>query len=811
MHITSIFHCPKTADARECGYNLAQYNLSLIEAMLKQDPSLHIQIITSQAGRPLILRPSLASAVESGALTIRPLLKRNLLSLLSLAWRVRWSNCDVVHFQHETYHYGGPLSLYAFPFLLGWLRLWTHPVATLHHVVDPRRITTAFTAIFASRLPPVFIRWGFAVFYRLMGWMASSLIVHESCDRMILSQEYGLKDSTIVVIPHGADDHAGSPHFDRAAALAEFGAPHDAGIVYGFFSYFDLSKGIDTLIDEFLAYAKTHTRDVLIIAGTRNPYHLHHQAVTSALDALRARTEREGNGRIIWTGFLSPDRAMTFYHTVDCIIAPYRIFNGGSAAIAKSIGFRVPILLSEAFASCISNPAVIFSLQKHSLHSALTAFAESPERRAQIVEQIDTWRKERLWPSVGQRTLAQYRTLQNIHTAQILMLGAYGQYNLGDELLLASCLERLPRSLCVVASAHPSATVQTHCIRSVPSHLSFALLGAFFRAHTILVGGGDQFKLLKQTMGLSRHSLLLREAALVLAAKLLRKKVYLLGVGIGDLSTRRARFLTATILRLADQCTFRDRESARVATELAPHAHLSESADLAFLSQKTGSAVAMTAPDHPLVGIAPVFQIDHADAYPAIICALGSAAESVLHQNTETKIVFLPFQKSGQAHHDIITSGEILDHIRERQRCSIEDHLDLATVEQTYRSLGSVWGMRLHSLILACLYHVPFIALIYDVKVRKFLEEIDCAEWGIPLDASFSAEKLLALHRHMESRLPELREHLRAQAEKLSARAAINAQLLRHIAEECTGQYIPEYASPSADDVHDPFRHPTLS
>lgn len=796
MHIASVFHCPNRADARELGYNLAQYNLSLIQAMLEQDRTLRVEIITSRDGLPLLLRPSLGDAVESGALTIRPLLKRNTWSLLSLAWRLRWKSYDAVHFQHETYHYGGALSLFALPLLLGFLRLWTHPVVTLHHVLDTRNFTRMFSDLFATRLPPTMIRWGFTLFYRLVGWTASSIIVHEPCDQIILADQYRLNRGKIVVIPHGSDDTYQPSSCDRDAAFDQFGIPRDAENVFGFFSYFDLSKGIDFLIPEFLEHLQTHPRDVLIVAGARNPYHLQHRAVRETINAMQALAEREGRGRILWTGFLSPDRAVAFYRTVDCIIAPYRIFNGGSAAIAKSFGSRVPILLSESFAACIQNPSLTFALAPHALSSALRLFTESPEYRTRIMEQIDTWRRERLWPAIGQKTLACYQTLKRNQPAAILLLGAYGQKNLGDELLLSECLRHLPRELCVVASADPQETAVSQAVQAVPSRLSVALFFAFLRARTLVIGGGDQFKLLKPTMGSSRHSLLVREALLILVSKMLRKQIVFVGVGIGDISTRAARTLTGLILRCADTVILRDRESDTTARKLAPRARISWGADLAFL-QKPSPSHQCSVPQETgfTVGIAPACHFDDPHVSLHVARELAKALDGFLMSASDHRALFLPFQTGSQVPNDLRTIQEIRSSMQEQDRCRTESTLSLTTVKDVYQSFQYLWGMRLHSLILATLYAVPFIALIYDVKVKNFLQEIDCEEWGISLNASFTAEKLLALQRKLEEQLPEIRTHLSKQADRLRERSQTNAELLRDI----SGEIHPISALPLLD------------
>jgi hypothetical protein len=200
------------------------------------------------------------------------------------------------------------------------------------------------------------------------------------------------------------------------------------------------------------------------------------------------------------------------------------------------------------------------------------------------------------------------------------------------------------------------------------------------------------------------------------------------------------------------------------------------------------------------LGIAPVFNIDREEIYPSVTRKIGAALDGYLGGDPHNKAIFLPFQTGFNTHHDIRTSTEILSHVDQKHRCVIDETLNRESVTSTYRSLQSLWGMRLHSLILACIHAVPFIALIYDVKVKNFLEEIEYSGWSIPLDKSFSVERLLALQRELEEHAPEIRHHLAVQAEKLRRKAQINAELLRSIGEEKPFKWPRkehEYAAPS--------------
>jgi polysaccharide pyruvyl transferase WcaK-like protein len=85
------------------------------------------------------------------------------------------------------------------------------------------------------------------------------------------------------------------------------------------------------------------------------------------------------------------------------------------------------------------------------------------------------------------------------------------------------------------------------------------------------------------------------------------------------------------------------------------------------------------------------------------------------------------------------------------------------------------------------MHHIPFIALIYDEKIRKFLEEIHYSSFGVELDATFSAEKLVALQASLVEDSRDIQAHLAHEANRLHLMAAGNRELLMSIAQEYAG------------------------
>ncbi|MFH1444049.1 MAG: polysaccharide pyruvyl transferase family protein [Candidatus Peregrinibacteria bacterium] len=717
------------------------------------------------------------------------------MGFIQLLLAIRRQRFDLVHFQHETRLYGGPLSLLLFPFFIGLVRRYTVPVVTLHHVVRPNQVDRTFANMHHTHIPPMIIRWGYVIFYRLLGLFAPSIIVHDNLFKEALIQEYAIPSEHIFVVPHGAENLTASiVSQDKHDLLQQFNVPQDAGTIFGFFGYFTGYKGIEFLLEEFSKHAQKFPKSVLLIGGKPNYVHDGKASYSSYVDNLKKRAERTASGRVIWYGAVPDARVGQFFRLIDCLVLPYRLCFASSGPLSYAIGSSIPFLASEALRPLVPYDGLLFPLQSGALAEKMDAFVSlTPLQREALTSPLKDLREEHRWDAVAGLTIQAYeRSLKRAtHRTDIMLVGAYGQQNTGDELLLNQCLSLLPREHCTVASSQPSLTEAQHHVFSIHSHkrrLSF--LRHFLQARTIVVGGGDQFKLLKHSMNRARYSLLLQCFLLTLFGRVLQKSVLFISVGIGNVSTFAARFLTIHTLRLATAVSFREQESYNFCRKFAPRAHAFLAADLAFLNTATHRHEASS--EAQTLGIAPVFNIDHAEQFTHITQETGKAIDSFLGMNPKQSVLFLPFQTGFNAHDDIMVSDEMLAHVEQRHRCRIAEPFGIDRIDEIYSSLDVLWGIRLHSIILACLHAIPFIALIYDVKVKKFLEEIDCASWSIPLDDSFSAEKLFALHTELVNHLPDVRHHLQKQAKRLMGRAQVNEELLMNIAKGIKDFPMPE-------------------
>lgn len=689
-------------------------------------------------------------------------------SILKQLWKS--DAFDIIHIEHEIFLYGGITSLPSLIFFMLMVRMRSNCIITLHHVISKQQINRTFNEIYNVRIHPVFIRMGFWLFYKAVGAVATHIIVHEEYGRRVLTGEYRVREEKISVIPHGATILRSQNPLSRQLLLQEFDLPQDAGTVFGFFGYISKYKGLEFLFEEFNEYLKEHPKSVLLIAGSIHPDYLTNPELCAYIEKLKAMV-RESNGRIVWFGTVTDEQINHFYDLIDCMILPYRQTNGGSYVLSITIGTETPFLVSEALRPLIQNDAFTFNFYKNSLKKRMEAFSNRnlhTESHAQMF--VQELKRKRVWPVVAEKTSQLYESLMDARKAKpILVAGAYGQANLGDEYLLDVCLRLLGKEDCVVLSTNDKQTAHAHGVRSVPSgKFSIRTLRAFLESSVVVVGGGDQFKLIKKASGRSRYGLLAEMCLLTIANLIWRKKTLLLGIGIGDIHTRLAKAMTAFCLRYAHAVTVRDETSFKDATALSGRSDIKPASDLSFLDT---AASRLPTTRFRTLAIAPAYQVEHQDQYARFIKEIGFAAQKCLSENKDLTLTFLPFQTAFHPHNDIVVSHEIMQHISATERCSVHHKLSTNTAFLTLRNTDVIWGMRLHSLVFACINSTPFIALIYDEKIRRFLREIGCEQWGIEMDETFSAEKLNALHAKLMQSLPSVIEHLNEQKKRLREKA----------------------------------------
>jgi polysaccharide pyruvyl transferase WcaK-like protein len=144
--------------------------------------------------------------------------------------------------------------------------------------------------------------------------------------------------------------------------------------------------------------------------------------------------------------------------------------------------------------------------------------------------------------------------------SRVLLCGAFGQDNPGDDALLMAFLDALDGNDVVVASPTPIDRPDTTTVR--PSALG--LRGVLREVDSLVVAGGTVFKTLHPSANRHPAGLLARSAALLGYARMRGVPFALVGVGAGDLRSRTGIRLARWTAEHADLLILRDEESASV-------------------------------------------------------------------------------------------------------------------------------------------------------------------------------------------------------------------------------------------------------
>ncbi len=313
----------------------------------------------------------------------------------------------------------------------------------------------------------------------------------------------------------------------------------------------------------------------------------------------------------------------------------------------------------------------------------------------------------------------------------LLVSGYYGFGNIGDEAVLQAIVKGLKDTRITVLSANPELTSRQHKVRAINRNNPFKFILELLKTNLFISGGGTLF----QNATSSRS--LIYYLGQILLAKLLFKKVMVFAQGFGPLKGRGYQKLTCWILNKVNLITLRDQDSYNELHKLGINKPKIEvTADPTFTLPAPDKSIGRKilkiegVPEgKKLVGIA-VRDIKGKQINPNL-------AEVIdwLSRNHDYLPVFLLFKSPA----DMEPTAQALKHLKTDSkvifRQSTPDEM-LAIIA----NLDLLIGMRLHSLIFACINAVPMLGLSYDPKVEAFMKEID--QPFVRLDNDFDVEKV---------------------------------------------------------------------
>lgn len=343
----------------------------------------------------------------------------------------------------------------------------------------------------------------------------------------------------------------------------------------------------------------------------------------------------------------------------------------------------------------------------------------------------------------------------------LLLLGAYGQRNIGDDALLEVFIEHLGGEPLLVNSARPAETAARYGVTALPTYSLWSspnLARRILDARAVVFGGGS---LLKEIEGgqAARLGYMLRILTLIEAGRRAGKPTAMLGVGIGPLRAPLFRHLARLAAERATLVCVRDQASAALLRAIGVARPVTVTADPVYLLDPPPS---VRPPSPRRVVVIPRYSLGAAES-----AALAAACDHLVAR-TGAQLLILPFQAGYSQHFDDLAAAQaLLGQLRLRAAAQV------LVPDSPQATLGLIGGAelvisaRLHGLIFAAIAGVACLGLDYEPKVR-----------GVMADAG-QAEACLGLPGLAAGQLPALIDTIWPDREPIGARLAAYARAAR--------------------------------
>ncbi len=295
-----------------------------------------------------------------------------------------------------------------------------------------------------------------------------------------------------------------------------------------------------------------------------------------------------------------------------------------------------------------------------------------------------------------------------------IICGYYGKGNSGDEALLMSLLQRLPKNVePIVLSGNPSQTKERYQVQSCDRSSAFPILQALDEADVFIWGGGS---LIQDTTSIASPFYYIGLMALAQQKGL---KTIAWSQGIGPLKYPWTRWMTRKVLQYCDLISVRDRASARLLSDWQIPFTLTPDPVFA-LNSKSVKGLWETKAPRIAVTLRP-----HPQLTPQRLENLTQAIVN-FQKATDTYILLVPFQPV----QDLSIARSIAERLPPscHQIITLEDPRELKGL---FRGVEMAIGMRLHSLIMAASEGCRCCAISYDPKVTQLKKELDLPGWEL--------------------------------------------------------------------------------
>jgi polysaccharide pyruvyl transferase CsaB len=312
-----------------------------------------------------------------------------------------------------------------------------------------------------------------------------------------------------------------------------------------------------------------------------------------------------------------------------------------------------------------------------------------------------------------------------------VLCGYYGMGNAGDEALLVSLLQMLPKEMTpIVLSGNPQQTSDRYGVESCDRKSGTAVLKALRRSDVFIWGGGSLMQDATSAMNPIYYGGLMR------LAQLMGLKTVAWAQGVGPLKRSWVKAWTRSVFRHCTQVSVRDQASATLVNQWGIPVVLAP--DPVWMMKSTAVKGLW---DLPAPRVA-VNLRSHRHLTPERLTVFTRALID-FQKATQVCLLLLPFQAS----EDLAIAQTI-----QPQLPGVSHVLQLehpAELKGVFRGVEMTIAMRLHALIMAASEGCRCFALSYDPKVTQLMQQIDmpgCEVSNLPLDSTQLSRMWLELY-----------------------------------------------------------------
>jgi len=544
------------------------------------------------------------------------------------------------------------------------------------------------------------------------------IAVSDNFKKMLVERNF--KDNLIYPVYNAIDFNQKVEIRDKKTFLEEYGVDYEGKILVGIIGRFDYVKGHDIFIKACAEVLKENKNVLFLLAGEGDEE-----------ENLKKSARQLGiENNVVFLGFIK--EIYSFINAIDVNVLssysesfPYVLLEGAfmkKATVSTAVG-GIPDLIISDKTGYLAEPA-----NPQDLGKQILKMVNDDEKRIELGNGLYDYAKSNFSrDSLKNRHLEIYndvlkREKEKNKLFDVVLSGYYGFSNSGDEAILEAIISRLKEEKedikILVLSKQPKETTEKYGVFSLYRY-NFPKVIKYLKSVRVFInGGGSLIQDITSTNSLVYYTFLMN------SAKNLGLKVMLYANGIGPITKKINVERSRKALNRCDYITLRDPDSLKELEDMGvTDVPISLSADATLNTKKIS--------DEEVKEIFRKEDIDINGKYfglsfrqwkyndPEFVRKISEIVKYVNKTYGLTPL-FIPMQfpNDQTISNEIISMSGVKSYMLKREY-GVKELLGIISCTEF------VISMRLHTLIYSVSVNVPIIGIIYDPKIKSFMDYVN--------------------------------------------------------------------------------------